>query len=98
MGKFLPANPLAPANHLPKIDTKKRVLTSSVDRHFQREYDCVSFSYSILCGNKAKILTFFRSFAGLTTSQFFPQERIQGMISSKEFRVKESSRLPSANS
>jgi hypothetical protein len=51
-----------------------------------------SFSYSILRGNKAKFLTFFRSFAGLTTSQFFPQERIQGMISSRELRVKAISR------
>jgi hypothetical protein len=50
-----------------------------------------SFSYSILCGNNAKFLTFFRSFTGLTTSQSFPQERIQGIISSREFRVKESS-------
>ena len=43
-------------------------------------------------------LTFLWSFTGLTTSQSFPQERIQGMISSREFRVKDSSRLPSANS
>ena len=42
-------------------------------------------------------LTFLPSFAGLTTSQSFPQERIHGMISSREFRVKESPRLPPAN-
>jgi hypothetical protein len=46
----------------------------------------------------ASALTFFCNTAGLRTLQFLPQDRIQGTISSSEFNVILSSKVPSVDS
>jgi hypothetical protein len=46
----------------------------------------------------ARELTFFCNMAGLRIRQFFPQDKIQGTISSSELSVSLTSKVPSANS